>query len=316
MRSRRHDAEVCMNIVFMGTPDFAVPSLEALAADSRFNVSAVYTQPDKPVGRKHILTPPDVKVCAEKLGLVVRQPETMRSPEVADELRALAPDVIVVIAYGKILPKEILDIPRICCVNIHGSLLPKLRGAAPIQRAVIEGERITGITSMRMDVGLDTGDMIGVLETKILPDETAGELFDRLAQAAPDLLIDTLLSLENGTAEFTKQDDSASTYAKPLLKEEAKIDWLQSAQTIHNKVRGMNPWPVAFTEYKGKKLKVYATKLLDQKGDPGEVISLDPPVIACGEGAVELLSVQLEGKKQMSAADFFRGQRTEKGEII
>ncbi len=305
-----------MNIVFMGTPDFAVPSLEALAKDDRFNVSAVFTQPDKPVGRKRIMTPPDVKVCAQKLGIEVYQPDTLRTSEAEAQLRALAPDVIVVIAYGKILPANILAVPRFCCVNIHGSLLPKLRGAAPIQRAVIEGEKITGITSMRMDVGLDTGDMIKTYQTEILPDETAGELFDRLAGAAPDLLIDTLIALENGTAEFTKQDDSSSTYAKPLSKDEAQIDWTQDSQTVHNKVRGMNPWPVAFTVCKGKKLKVYSSKLADKKGKPGEIVSLSPPVVACGEGAVELLSVQLEGKKQMSAEDFFRGQRTQIGELI
>lgn len=305
-----------MNIVFMGTPDFAVPSLEALAKDDRFNVSAVFTQPDKPVGRKRVMTPPDVKVCAQKLGIEVYQPDTLRTSEAEAQLRALAPDVIVVIAYGKILPANILAVPRFCCVNIHGSLLPKLRGAAPIQRAVIEGEKITGITSMRMDVGLDTGDMIKTYQTEILPDETAGELFDRLAGAAPDLLIDTLIALENGTAEFTKQDDYSSTYAKPLSKDEAQIDWTQDSQTVHNKVRGMNPWPVAFTVCKGKKLKVYSSKLADKKGKPGEIVSLSPPVVACGEGAVELLSVQLEGKKQMSAEDFFRGQRTQIGELI
>ena len=214
------------------------------------------------------------------------------------------------------MPKEVLDIPKYGCINIHGSLLPKLRGAAPIQRAVIEGEKITGVTAMKMDAGLDTGDMIATLETKILPDETAGELFDRLACAAPDLLIDTLVSLENGTAEFTKQDDEKSTYAKPLSKEEAVIDWSLSAQQIHNKVRGMNPWPVAFTQYGGKKLKIYAAKLSQRSGKPGEIVSLDPPVIACGEGSLELLSVQLEGKKQMPAADFFRGQRASVGEMI
>ena len=305
-----------MNVVFMGTPDFSVPSLEALAADGRFTISAVYTQPDKPVGRKRIMTPPDVKVCAEKLGLQVRQPETLRSADIAAEIAGFCPDIIVVIAYGKILPKEVLDIPKYGCINIHGSLLPKLRGAAPIQRAVIEGEKITGVTAMKMDAGLDTGDMIATLETKILPDETAGELFDRLACAAPDLLIDTLVSLENGTAEFTKQDDEKSTYAKPLSKEEAVIDWSLSAQQIHNKVRGMNPWPVAFTQYGAKKLKIYAAKLSQRSGKPGEIVSLDPPVIACGEGSLELLSVQLEGKKQMPAADFFRGQRASVGEMI
>ena len=242
--------------------------------------------------------------------------EGLRSADIAAEIAGFCPDIIVVIAYGKILPKEVLDIPKYGCINIHGSLLPKLRGAAPIQRAVIEGEKITGVTAMKMDAGLDTGDMIATLETKILPDETAGELFDRLACAAPDLLIDTLVSLENGTAEFTKQDDEKSTYAKPLSKEEAVIDWSLSAQQIHNKVRGMNPWPVAFTQYGGKKLKIYAAKLSQRSGKPGEIVSLDPPVIACGEGSLELLSVQLEGKKQMPAADFFRGQRASVGEMI
>lgn len=305
-----------MKIVFMGTPDFAVPSLEALAADSRFDVAAVYTQPDKPVGRKRILTPPDVKVCAQKLGLPVFQPETLRSESAAVELAAIQPDVIVVIAYGKILPKSILDIPKYGCVNIHGSLLPKLRGAAPIQRAVIEGEKITGVTAMKMDVGLDTGDMIDTRTVDILPNETAGELFDRLSDAAPELLISTLLSLENGTATFEKQNDSKSTYAKPLAKEEAKIDWNLSAGAVHNMVRGMNPWPVAFTDFKGKKLKIYATKLMEMSGKPGEIVSLTPPIVSCGEGALELVSVQLEGKKQMSAEDFFRGQRLSVGEII
>lgn len=305
-----------MNIVFMGTPDFAVPSLEALASDSRFDVRAVYTQPDKPVGRKKILTPPDVKVCAQKLGIDVYQPDTLKDEDVQKQIAAFEPDVIVVIAYGKILPKAVLDIPKYCCVNIHGSLLPKLRGAAPIQRAVIDGEKLTGITSMRMDVGLDTGDMIKTYETEVLPDETAGELFDRLAASAPELLTDTLLSLENGTASFTKQDDAASTYAKPLSKEEALIDWNADAQTVHNKVRGMNPWPVAFTEFNGKKLKIYSSKLSKRSGKPGEIVSLDPPTVACGSGAVELISVQLEGKKQMSAEDFFRGQRVSTGDTI
>lgn len=305
-----------MNIVFMGTPDFAVPSLEALINDERFTVSAVYTQPDKPVGRKQILTPPDVKVCAMKYGVEVRQPVTLKTPEAEQELRALAPDVLVVIAYGKILPENILNVPKYCCVNIHGSLLPKFRGSAPIQRSVIEGERVTGVTSMRMDIGIDTGDMIKTYETEILPDETAGELFDRLAASAPPLLIDTLLSIENGTAEYTKQDETQATYAKPLSKDEALIDWSQSALTVHNKVRGMNPWPVAFTILGGKKLKVYSTKPVEKSGKPGEIISLDPPTVSCGEGAVELISVQLEGKKRMNAADFFRGQRLKNGDFL
>ena len=305
-----------MNIVFMGTPDFAVPSLEALIGDERFNVLAVYTQPDKPVGRKRVLTPPDVKVCALEHDVPVYQPDSLKSEDVINQIAGFSPDVIVVIAYGKILPKAVLDIPKYCCVNIHGSLLPKLRGAAPIQRAVIEGCKKTGITSMRMDVGLDTGDMIKTVETDILPNETAGELFDRLAAKAPELLTDTLLSLENGTAEFTKQNDEESTYAKPLSKDEAVIDWAESAQTVHDKVRGMNPWPVAFTEYNGKKLKIYSCLPREGSGKPGEIISLDPPVVSCGSGAAELISVQLEGKKQMNAADFFRGQRAKVGDVI
>lgn len=305
-----------MNIVFMGTPDFAVPSLEALAQSEKYNVKAVYTQPDKPVGRKRILTPPDVKVCAEKYNIDVFQPTTFKDEAVVKELKAFAPDVIVVIAYGKILPKTVLDIPKYGCVNIHGSLLPKLRGAAPIQRAVIDGEEETGVTSMLMDVGLDTGDMLIKESVKILPDETAGELFDRLSKLGTKVLFETLEKIENGTVTREKQDDSLSTYAAMLSKEESVIDWNLSAKSVHNKVRGMNPWPVAVTVFKGKKLKIFKTKVCEKNGTPGKVISVSPPIVACGEGSVELLEVQLEGKKLMSAADFFRGQRIAAGDVI
>ena len=305
-----------MNIVFMGTPDFAVPSLEALAQSEKYNVKAVYTQPDKPVGRKRILTPPDVKVCAEKYNIDVFQPTTFKDEAVVKELKAFAPDVIVVIAYGKILPKTVLDIPKYGCVNIHGSLLPKLRGAAPIQRAVIDGEEETGVTSMLMDVGLDTGDMLIKESVKILPDETAGELFDRLSKLGTKVLFETLEKIENDTVTREKQDDSLSTYAAMLSKEESVIDWNLSAKSVHNKVRGMNPWPVAVTVFKGKKLKIFKTKVCEKNGTPGKVISVSPPIVACGEGSVELLEVQLEGKKLMSAADFFRGQRIAAGDVI
>ena len=305
-----------MNIVFMGTPDFAVPSLEALAQSEKYNVKAVYTQPDKPVGRKRILTPPDVKICAEKYNIDVFQPTTFKDGAVVEELKAFAPDVIVVIAYGKILPKTVLDIPKYGCVNIHGSLLPKLRGAAPIQRAVIDGEEETGVTSMLMDVGLDTGDMLIKESVKILPDETAGELFDRLSKLGTKVLFETLEKIENGTVTREKQDDSLSTYAAMLSKEESVIDWNLSAKSVHNKVRGMNPWPVAVTFFKGKKLKIFKTKVCEKNGTPGKVISVSPPIVACGEGSVELLEVQLEGKKLMSAADFFRGQRIAAGDVI
>ncbi len=305
-----------MNIVFMGTPDFAVPSLEALIKSEVYNVRAVYTQPDKPVGRKKVMTPPDVKVCAEKYGIKVFQPTTFKDSSVVEELKNFSPDVIVVIAYGKLLPQSVLDIPKYGCINIHGSLLPKLRGAAPIQRAVINGDEETGITSMMLDAGLDTGDMLVKESVKILPDETAGELFDRLSNLGTKVLFDTLEKIENCSLTRTKQDDSLSTYAAMLSKDECVIDWNLSAQTVHNKVRGMNPWPVAVTMFKGKKLKIFRTKLCDKSGTPGEVISVNPPVIACGVGSVELIEVQLEGKNKMSAEEFFRGQRITAGSRI
>lgn len=305
-----------MDIVFMGTPDFAVPSLEALAKSEKYNVKAVYTQPDKPVGRKRILTPPDVKVCAEKFGIEVFQPVSMKDEAVAEHLRGLAPDVIIVIAYGKILPKAVLDIPKYGCINIHGSLLPKLRGAAPIQRAVIDGEEETGVTSMMMDVGLDTGDMLVKESVSILPDETAGELFDRLSILGTKVLTDTLQKIEDGTLTREKQNEDESTYAAMLSKEECIIDWSCSAKSVHNKVRGMNPWPVAAAWYKGKKLKIYKTRLSERSGEPGTVLSVSPVIMACGEGSVELVEVQLEGKKRMTAEEFVRGQRIEVGDRI
>ena len=305
-----------MKIVFMGTPDFAAVSLERLINDGRFEISAVYTQPDKPVGRKKILTPPDVKVLAQKHGLTVYQPNTLKTEDVINKLRELNPDVIAVIAYGKILPKAVLDIPKYGCINIHGSLLPKYRGAAPIQRAVIDGEKVTGVTSMLLDEGVDTGDMLFKEETEILPDETAGELFDRLAVMGADLLIKTLEALQSGEAERTPQEHTKASYAAMLSKDEIIIDWNMSAQTIHDKVRGMNPWPVAAAMYGGKKIKIYKTSVSDKKGKPGEVLSVKPAVVACGIGAVVLDTVQPESKNKMSGEDFFRGQRFKVGDIF
>lgn len=305
-----------MKVVFMGTPDFAVPSLQALIDSGKHKVIAVYTQPDKPVGRKRVLTAPPVKQLAEKNGIDVYQPATFRDERAVKELKSLAPDVIAVIAYGKLLPQSVLDIPKYGCINIHGSLLPKLRGAAPIQRCIIDGETETGVTSMQMNAGLDTGDMLIAGRVEVLPDETAGELFDRLAPLGAEVLIKTLDAAENGTLSPVKQDDSQSTYASMLSKEEALIDWNMSAKSIHNKVRGMNPWPVAVTAFNGKKLKIYRTVVCSQGGKPGSVISVDPPTVACGDGSVELSEVQLEGKNRMSAADFFRGQRIENGFVF
>ena len=305
-----------MNIVFMGTPDFAIPSLNALAESGKYTVKAVYTQPDKPVGRKRVLTPPDVKVCALEHGYEVRQPESLKGGEQAKAMAELEPDVIVVIAYGKLLPESILSVPKYGCINIHGSLLPKYRGAAPIQRAVIDGEKTTGVTSMLMDKGLDTGDMLISRSTQILPDETAGELFDRLSIMGADVLLETLDKLEKGEITPIKQDDSKSNYASMLSKEECLIDWNLSAREVHNKVRGMNPWPIAVTMFKGKKLKIFKTNIVRRSGKPACVLSVDPPIIACGEDAVELTEVQLEGKNKMSAEDFFRGQRIGTGSFL
>ncbi len=262
------------------------------------------------------MTPPIVKQCALEYGMDVFQPNSMKDEAVVEHLKSLNPDVIVVIAFGKILPKAVLDIPKYGCINIHGSLLPKLRGSAPIQRAVIEGEEETGVTSMMMDIGIDTGDMLIKESVKILPDETAGELFDRLAPLGAEVLIKTLEGLENGTVTRTKQDDSLSTHAAMLSKEECVIDWNLSAKTVHNKVRGMNPWPVAVTMFNNKKLKIFKTKVCDNIGEPSTVISVNPPIIACSDGSVELLEVQLEGKNKMSAVDFFRGQRIQKGDKL
>ncbi len=305
-----------MNIVFMGTPDFAVPSLEALIESKEHIVTAVYTQPDKPVGRKRVLTAPPVKQLAEKNGIRVCQPATFKNESVIDELKSLNPDIIVVIAYGKLLPQAVLDIPKYGCINIHGSLLPRHRGAAPIQRSVIEGDSETGVTSMQMNAGLDTGDMLIAKSVEILPDETSGELFERLAPIGAEVLLETLACAENGTLNPQKQNDSLSTYAAMLSKEEAVIDWNMTSQSIHNKVRGMNPWPVAATVFNGKKLKIYKTEINEKSGAPGSVISVNPPVVACGNGSVILSEVQLEGKNRIPAEDFFRGYHIQKGDML
>lgn len=305
-----------MNIVFMGTPDFAVPSLQALIDSEKHTVLGVYTQPDKPVGRKRVITSPAVKQLALRYDINVYQPATLKNEHEIKILKSLNPDVIVVIAYGKILPQAVLEIPKHGCVNIHGSLLPKLRGAAPIQRSVLNGDSETGVTSMLMNEGIDTGDMLVTEKVKILPDETAGELFDRLAPIGAEVLLKTLDEIENGTVERKPQDDSISTHAAMLSKDEAAIDWRLSNRDIHNKVRGLNPWPVAITEYGGKKVKIFKTRLCDKSGVPGSIISVNPPTVACGSGSVELLEVQLEGKNKMSAEEFFRGRRISEGDTF
>lgn len=305
-----------MRIVFMGTPDFAVPSLNALLA-SAHEVVGVYTQPDKKQGRKQLLTPPPIKTLALAQGIPVYQPSTLRDEAAQAELAALRPDLIIAIAYGKILPKAVLELPPRGCINVHGSLLPRWRGAAPIQWAVIAGDKKTGVTTMQMAQGLDTGDMLLKYETQIGARETAGELFDRLAQAGAELLLQTLASLCTITPQ--PQDESQSTYASMLSKEMAVLDWSKTAIEIDNKVRGLNPWPVALTTLSSTPLKIYEVLPCDGKGQPGEVLEGNPKtglVVACGEGAVRILSLQPSGKKRMDAEVFLRGRAIAEGTIL
>lgn len=304
-----------MRIVYMGTPDFAVAPLETLVKDGH-EIAAVFSQPDKPKGRGYTLTPPPVKECALKLGLPVYQPASLKDSEIIETLKGINPDLIAVVAYGKILPEEIINLPRFGCINVHGSLLPKYRGAAPIQQAVLDGETVTGVTTMYMDKGLDTGDMLLKEEVQIGEDETASELHDRLSIIGASLLGKTVKMLENGQITPEKQDDSQSTYAKMLDKSLCKIDWGKTNSEVHNKVRGLNSWPIAVSTFKGRQVKIYKTKKTSGSGEPGEIISLSPFVIACGSGAVEVLELQLPGKKCITGDEFVRGHRPEKGDMF
>lgn len=302
-----------MRIVFMGTPDFAVPSLQALI-DAGHDVCAVYTQPDKPQGRKQILTAPPVKTLALEHDIPVFQPNTLKNEDEQARLRELAPEVIIVVAYGKLLPKAVLDIPPHGCINVHGSLLPRWRGAAPIQWAVIAGDEMAGVTTMQMAEGLDTGDMLLTYETKVGEKETAGELFDRLAQSGAELLTQTLVKLDEITPR--PQDEAQSCYAHMLDKQMAVIDWSKSAHEIDCLIRGLNPWPIALTTLSGERLKVFAAEKAAGNGEPGTVLEADPKkglTVACGEGALTLTEIQLVGGKRMKATDFLRGHVVEKG---
>lgn len=301
----------------MGTPDFAVNCLEALCA-SKHEVVEVFTQTDKPVGRKREIKAPAVKQCALKHGLAVFQPETLRSDKVMQEIQNLNPDIIVVVAYGKILPNEILSYPKYGCVNIHGSLLPKYRGAAPIQWSIINGEKLAGVTSMFMDEGLDTGAMLVRQATEIGENETAGELYDRLKHMGAQVLIKTLEGIENGSLTPERQDENKMTLAPMLTKENSSIDFGKTALQVHNLIRGLNPWPVANTRFCGRILKIYTSKISDLTGTvPGEVVSADPLVVSCAGGTtIELKEVQLEGKRRMSAADFSRGAHIKPGDTL
>ena len=306
-----------MRIVFMGTPDFAVPCLQRLY-DLGNDVCAVFCQPDKPQGRKMILTAPPVKEKALELGIPVYQPATLKTDESFGLLKELAPELIVVVAYGKILPQRVLDLPQFGCINIHASLLPALRGAAPIQWAVINGLEKTGVTSMQMNAGLDTGDILLTSEVKIAENETSEELWDRLSLLAPDVLEKTLEELNAGNLNPVKQDDSQSTYAPLLSKDISAVDWNTDCATVHNKIRGLYSWPCAVTFINGKKIKlIRSIKHPELSGQPGQIIDSDDRLlIACRTGAVEILNLQAEGKKAMSASDYLRGNPIEKNTVI
>ncbi|MBQ6837336.1 MAG: methionyl-tRNA formyltransferase [Clostridia bacterium] len=299
-----------MKILYMGTPDFAVKPLKALI-ENKYNVCGVVTQPDKPVGRKAILTPPPVKIEAENAGIKVYQPQTLKNGEGLEILKETNPDVVIVVAYGKILPKDFLEFSKYGCINIHGSILPKYRGAAPIQRCVLDGEEFAGVTAMQMDVGLDTGDMLLVEKTRIGENETSGELFDRLADMGAQLLINTLDKLQKDELKPEKQNDEESTYASMLDKSMSPVDWNNSAQQVHNQIRGLDPWPVALTVYNGKTLKLFRSYLTDSlgSGEAGTVKAVKEGLaVFCGDGKpVIITEVQYEGKKRMKAADFLRG---------
>lgn len=308
-----------MKLVFMGTPDYAVNTLEALIAAGH-NVAAVFAQPDKPVGRKHIITAPPVKVCAENHGITVYQPNTLRDGKAEEILREIAPDAIVVVAYGKILPKEILNIPKYGCVNGHASLLPKYRGASPIQWCIVCGESRTGVTAMKMDEGMDTGDILKTVKTEIGTEETAEELFDRLSVITAELLVNTLADLEKGNITPIKQDEEKASYAPIIKKEMAQLNFEnKTAKEIHNAVRGYYSWPCAYFFLENKRVKVIKAAAADNTdARAGTVIkSTDSLVIACKDGtAVELVTVQPEGSKPMTAKQMLCGRPIAVGTVI
>ena len=296
----------------MGTPDIAATCLKKLLSDG-FEVAAVYTQPDRPKGRGMKMVYSPVKEVALAADIPVYQPESFRDEEAVQTLRELKPDVIAVVAYGRILPQKVLDIPEKGCVNIHASLLPQYRGSAPYQWAVLDGLKETGVTAQHMVLKMDAGDIIDVAKTPIGENETAGELLDRLAVLGADLLSNTLTRFEKGTVEGTPQDETQVSFAPMLDKNMCPIDWNQTAQQVHNHVRGLHPWPVATAELAGTKFKIHSTVVVEGSGQPGTILALTKTglQVACGEGAVEIRSLQAEGGKRMAAPDYFRGHPLE-----
>ena len=319
-----------MRIVFMGTPDFAVPALRALVGGGH-DVVGVFTQPDRPAGRGKNLKPSPVKVAAEELDLPVFQPSSIKTPEGIQLLRALAPEGIIVVAYGQILSKEILQMPSTGCINVHASLLPAYRGAAPLHWAIMKGETLTGVTTMLMDEGLDTGDMLLKREVPISTEATTGEIHDVLAALGGELLIDTLCALEKGTLNSIPQTGE-SNYAPLLERNHERLDWSRRANELHDQIRGLNPWPGAFATFRGENLKIWRSTLSQQSDEvaesevvsmeeavePGQIIQIvgDGLLVQTGEGILEILEVQPAGKRSMSARDFFNGRHGRVGERL
>lgn len=310
-----------MKILFMGTPDFALFSLKALCNSNKHQICGVVTQPDKPKGRGYTLMPPPVKVYALEQGLDVYQPDTLKGEEFASLLEQLSPELIVVVAYGKILPKNVLYFPAYGCINVHGSLLPEYRGAAPMQRAIIDGKDVTGVTIMYMAEGLDTGDMLLKREFKIEEYHNFEDIHDGLGAVGATALLETVDMIESGCAVRMPQDDSLSTYAKKITKEDCLIDFSKDASTVHDLIRGLSPIPLSFTHTpNGKMLKVIASKISNRETphtDIGRVISLDNGIeVACAKGSVTLTRVIPEGKARMDAADFIRGRNISVGDVL
>lgn len=306
-----------MRILFMGTPEFAQVSLQALLDDGR-QVVCVITQPDKPKGRGYEMAMSDVKKLALEKNIPVHQPVTLKDGAIMPLLEEYRPDIIVVVAYGQILPEYVLSFPKYGCINIHGSLLPKYRGAAPIQRAVIDGEKVSGVTSMYMEKGLDTGDMLIKRELPISPEITAGEYHDALAVLGGEVLLETLDKIKEGTLTPEKQNDSLSTYASQLSKAEGEIDWNNTSEAIYNKVRGLNPWPMAYSFIGGKRFTIDFVYKCEQSGNPGKVLRADENglIVGCGEGSVLIKDIKVEGKKKMSVGDYLRGHTIAEGTLL
>ncbi|MBB1291184.1 methionyl-tRNA formyltransferase [Pseudoalteromonas sp. SR43-6] len=298
-----------LRIIFAGTPDFAARHLQALI-QSEHQIVGVYSQPDRPAGRGKKLKASEVKELALEHNLPVFQPQSLKNDEALDELTSLNADIMIVVAYGLILPKAILEAPRLGCLNVHGSILPRWRGAAPIQRAIWAGDEQTGVTIMQMDEGLDTGDMLHISRCPISTTETSASLYTKLAELGPDALIETINKLANGEITPEPQNDELANYAKKLSKEEADIDWSMSALQIERNIRSFNPWPMCFTQMGGQTVKIHQAQVMLQSGDPGQILSSDKNgvVVACGEHALCITQLQPQGKKPMAINDFLNGR--------